>query len=223
MKTIFLIAILSASHFCALSQKKIIEGGFDAGINFNAELGGTISKDVKAGTVGFNAGAHIKINSTKNFGVKAFLQYEQYGWKYRSLTFENSTGTGFAKGDVIYKFDYLNLTVLPEFTFGNKIKFNAGAGLFVGLLLNNKTTMKLQDQSAPYQMTTTSSKSNNLKPLNFGISGDIGIQIPINSKMKINFDVRDNAALTSIDKSESNSSGRKTNALSLIFGVSIPL
>ncbi|MEO6683879.1 MAG: porin family protein [Ginsengibacter sp.] len=215
----FLIAwILITLSFTGMGQKNTIEYGFHGGLNVNSSHGSS-SLNKKAGsTLGYHLGSHVKVKMTNHFGVKAILQYEQLGWAYRSLYFENNTGTGFSKGDVTYHLNYLNLPLLAEYEFGNKIKFNGQAGIFVGALLKNQYITTIQDRS-PSKI-----KSDNWKLLNYGISVGIGSQITLTQKMKLNIDLRNSLGLCNLYKSSNSAQGtQKTNSLLISSGLSFLL
>jgi outer membrane protein with beta-barrel domain len=211
-------SILVVLFFPAIAQEKSIEYGFHGGINFNSSHGGSLVNGKSTTAIGYNAGSHIKLRLTSHFAVKGILQYEQIGWAYRSLTFENSSGTGLANGDVTYKLSYLNLPLLAEYEFGQKIKFNSSAGLFFGTLLKNQLITNIEGQA------TTKSSSKNLSVFNYGVSFGIGTQIPIARKIKLNFDLRNNLGLANLNKSSiSSQSTQKTNSLSISSGLSFRL
>jgi outer membrane protein with beta-barrel domain len=222
MKKHFFLTIVSITFFLfSKSQNNVFEYGLHGGLNLNNAYGTAINKDYRHFLLGFNLGGHIKINTSSRFGVKAILQYEQNGWTYRSLTFENNSGTAIGKGDALFKLNYLTLPVLAEYSFGNKVKVNTNAGVFFGVLLNNQIITKIKEPVPPNENTTTKSKSDYRKATNFGISFGTGVQVPFSSKLGLDVNILDNYGLLNINKptGSSTSSTIKTNSLSLSFGI----
>ena len=216
--------VLSLLFFIASAQKKSNEIGFHGGVNFNSASGNGINKSYRGTQFGFNAGGSIKINCTNNFGVKIIFNYEQYGWAYRSLFLENAAGTDIGKGDIIYKLNYLNFPVLVEYTAGNKIKFNANAGVFVGFLIRNERITKVREGLNGGAPSTSSSSLNYWKAINYGIAVGFGIQMNLTSKIKLNINVRNDVGLANINKPQGTTSNSvKTNSLSISPRLSFPL
>jgi hypothetical protein len=218
-KNVLLNTILLILFFHGKSQINSLEYGFHGGINLNSASGTAVNQEYKNTLLGFNIGGHFKINTSNRFGIKAILQYDQNGWAYRSLTFEDNTGTIIGMGDVLFKLNYLNLPILAEYSFGNKITFNTAAGLFLGILLNNQIITKVNEPIAPNPVTTTKTSSDFRKSGNFGISLSAGIQIPISAKTKLVFNIHDNYGLSNIYEAQGSSGNTlKTNSFALISG-----
>ncbi len=214
--TTFFIAAFNYSQ----GQTRSIEYGFAAGININSAYGSAVNKTYSEPLLGFNVGGHLKFNTSPRFGIKAILRYEQQGWAYRSLTFEDNTGTTIGKGDVLFKLNYLSLPVLAEYSFGNKLKFTLGGGLFVGFLLNNQIITKINEPVAPNPVSITKSRSDARKATNFGLSFSAGIQIPLSTKVQLAFNLHENYGLENINKSQGlNNTTLKTNSLGINAGV----
>lgn len=223
-KCTFLIPFFICLFLISNGQKTSTEYGFQTGLNLNSAYGSSVSKDLKGILPGLSIGAHIKINLKKQFGLKMIVAYDQYGWAYRSVYLEDNTGTALGKGDVLFKLNYLNLPVLAEYSFGNKIKFYVDAGMFFGVLLNNWLITKVNEPLSPGQVTVTKNKSAYRNSTNFGICLGFGTQIPIASKIKLNFDLRNSTGLSNINKSSSaGSSTIKTNTISILGGLSFKL
>ena len=216
------LAAFTVLIFIALSsnaQKLSWEYGLQTGINLNSAYGTAINKDFNGPLLGLSIGGHIKMNSSPHFGIKVIVQYDQNGYAYRGLTFMNIPENRLVKGDVITRVNYINLPVIAEYAFGNKIKFTAGAGMFFGILLGKQLIIKIKDMPA----STTKSKPDYIRSANFGITACAGLQFPLGKKLKLNIDFRDNYGFANINKSTSSAynTSIKTNALSLLFGLSL--
>lgn len=212
--TLMLIAIKSNA------QKHNWEYGFQAGININSAYGTAVSKDYKSILPGLGIGGHIQYNLSNHIGITALPQYDQNGWSYRNLTFASASGNGLDKGDVLMKRNYLNLPILATYTTGKKIKFTIGTGVFFGLLLSNHFIVKIKEPTT----SSTKSTSSSAKSFNFGITANAGIQIPLQQKLKLIIGIHNNYGLVNTNKTASAyTSTIKTNALSLITGLTLPL
>lgn len=216
MKKFFALNFLSIFLFLvSMGQKNKTEYGISGGLNVNSAYGESVSKDFKSTLVGFSAGGSIKYNTSKHFGIKALLQYDQNGWAYRSLTLATNTGNLLGKGDILFKLNYLTLPLLAEYSFGNKIKFKTGAGIFLGLLLSNQVITKVKEPYAPNNTPTTKSRSDYRRSANFGLSFGAGLQIPVSSAVKFDLGLRNNLGLANIYKGDATI---KTNSFSIQTG-----
>ena len=201
-----------------------MEYGFHWGINLNTAYGSAIDKNHRSSLTGVSIGGHLKIRKSEHVGLKILLAYDQYGWTYKSLQFENSTATGFVDADVLFKLNYLNLPVMAEYSFGKKVKINLDGGLFLGVLLNNEVVTKLKKPIPPNEEAITSFSSNSRSAANFGVCFGVGIQIPISSKVKVDFDLKNSTGLSNVNKSNATySSTTKTNSITILGGLTFEL
>lgn len=216
----YLIATLMLIAIKSNAQKHSWEYGFHAGININSAYGTAVSKDYKSTLPGLGIGGHIQYNLSNHIGITAMPQYDQNGWSYRNLTFTSSSGGILDTGDIIIKRNYLNIPILATYTTGKKIKFTIGSGVFFGLLLSNHFIVKIKEPTT----SSTKSNSSSAKSFNFGIAANAGIQIPLRQKLRLVIAIHDNYGLVNTNKTTTAySSTIKTNALSLITGLTLPL
>jgi opacity protein-like surface antigen len=171
-----------------------------------------IGKEQTGILAGLHIGGHIKINITSHFGVKTILAYDQIGSSYGSLMLENSTGTGIVRGELVSKLNYLNLPLLAEYSFGNKVKFNVNAGAFAGCLLKYTMITKTEEPGVSAKRTSP----NTHKSTNFGISVGVGIQVPITTLIKLDIGIQDNLGLSNTYK---NGGTTKINSVAVIAGL----
>jgi opacity protein-like surface antigen len=218
-KNIFFSLIYTGLFFISKAQKHIMEYGFQSGLNLNTIHGKTNLKQSASVLTGLSVGGHFKINITNQFGVKAIIAYDQCGWALRSLVFADNFGAEIGKTDVFIKLNYLNMPLLAEYSFGNKVKFNVDGGIFFGFLLGDKIITKVTQSLQPGQAPKTTGTSDNRKATNFGLSFGAGVQIPVTHTVKLDFGVRDNLGLVNISKSQTANSSIKTNAFSILAGV----
>jgi hypothetical protein len=217
MKKLFTCSLLFACFYVSsFAQEKKFEFGLHAGLNLN-----TVRTDVFPGTqtgslLGANFGFDLGFKCSEHFGIKAMPQIDQNGWAFRSVYLEGTPpGAPLQKGDILVRLAYLNLPVLAHYSFGEKVKFNAGAGGFAGLLIDNLLVTKPSKNSGPELHKTTSS-SDSYKSLNYGLSFSAGVQLPLNKRLKLNLGLLENLGLASINKS---GGSIRTNALTTMVGV----
>ena len=195
------------------------EYGIQSGININSANGNSIDKSHRKLTTGIAVGGHIRMKISDKVGIKLSVQYDQNGWSYHSLAFEDNTGTTLGTGDAIFKLNYLNIPVVTELSFGKKIRYRTNGGIFFGYLLSNQTIIKIKEPAPPNIASTTSSSSE-YRSTNFGLSFGIGMQIPVTHKLKLDLDMQDNIGLVNIDKAGGDI---KTNTILISAGLSVPL
>jgi hypothetical protein len=212
--------LLLLATFTGTAQQHKVEYGFRGGINLNTAYGSGISKQYSGYTTGLSIGGHLKVNTSAHFGVKISPLYDVYGWAYRDLYLEDSVN-GLAKADVIFKPTYLNVPVLAEYTWGRKVKVSVGAGGFFGLLLSSRYVTKLKTPiSGRPAVTKTNSES--FKRFNAGLTGSVGVQVPLTSRMALSVHVQNATGLTNINKAPAgapNMSDIKTLTFSALAGL----
>ena len=225
MKRILLSLFLINLFIIGNGQKSKFEYGFQSGLNISSSYGDAFSQVKRGPLTGLHIGGHLKVTKTENWGFKFLVSYDNIGWIYKSLTLEsNTSSTGLMNVDISIKLNYLNMPVLAEYSFGNKIKINVDGGFFLGILLNNKVITEVKEPIPPNQEPILESSSIARKGTNFGLSLGSGVQIPIASRLTLDFNVRDNLGLTSINKSQSSYSvGMKTNTFTISAGLSFKL
>lgn len=222
-KRLLIILILSGLSFSGKSQTNKLEYGFQSGLNSNYFMGRGLNKDHNSILTGFSIGGHIKMKTSEHFGLKILLSYDENGYAYRSLTFENSTSTGLVKADVLIRHNYINMPVIAEYSFGRKVTINLDAGAFIGVMLNSQVITKYKQPLPPGQVAEVRSSSNNDHPLNYGLSLGLGIQIPISSKIKLDLDLRNHTGLNNIVIINRNNPRQEANCFAILGGLSFQL
>jgi hypothetical protein len=217
----FLLTVLAVLSLIKVDAQKSSYVGVHFGANINSAYGSAIASEKRASYTGINIGADFTRISSKHFVLKASLQYEQMGWAYHSLYFEDNSGNTIGKGDLLYKSSYVSLPILANYSFGHKINFTLGGGLFASALLDSKLKMKLKEGSS---QTATAGNSEARKRFNYGIVTNAGAQIPITKKITLNLDVRNVVGIANIYKSPTTYNNTiRTRSVSFLSGVSFYL
>ena len=224
LKHFLLTIVFIALVFIGQAQRKLVSYGLQAGVNINSAHGSDIIKGEIDRDLGINISGHLTFGITNDLSIKTILEYEHAGWSYRGFVFQNirATGSALAEGDIIYKLKYINLPVFAEYTFGKKIKFHADAGVFAGTLLSSRLIMRYHDMMQPSGDTTVESRTN-FKKINYGLAFGIGTRLPLTSRLKLDFDVRNKIGLGNIDNFKEANSAKKTMCLSVVAGLSFLL
>ena len=217
MKETFIILFFLLNLYSTSGQTNAkLTHGFLFGYNLSSANGSSISKSARKFRPGFFADYHIRIKISNAVAFKMALSYDQNGWFYRSLKFAGTNGTVLVNGDVDYKLNYLTIPASTELIFGKRVKYYTDFGLFLGVLLNNRTIVKIYDPNAPNGLIETSGSSNSWKSTNFGIVTGAGLYASITKKIALEFKFSDKIGLQNIGKSGSNF---KTNSLSISSGL----
>lgn len=146
---------------------------------------------------------------------------------YSFNTGYGDAGTGITgSGKVTRHFDYLTLPVLARFTFGQKAHFFFNTGLFAGISTRQveirEGTMKYPSQGGTITYYKTTSHSiEDFNPIDFGLVGGIGIEVPLKKKWNISMEMRDNLGL--ISSILRNNYSLRTNTLTMLLGISYKL
>jgi hypothetical protein len=220
-KHLLITLLLSGLFFSGKSQTTKFEYGFQGGLNNNYFIGRGLNKDHNSLLTGLSVGGHAKLKTSEHFGLKILLSYDENGYAYRSLTYENSTGTGLVNADVLSRHNYINMPVLAEYSFGHKVIINLDAGAFIGVMLSSQFITKYKQPLPPGQQAELRSSFNNDHPLNYGISLGMGIQIPVASKIKLDVDLRNHTGLDNIVRL--NRSRQEANCFAILGGLSFEL
>jgi len=163
------------------------------------------SLETKAG-VSFTGGIAGQYNINEMWSVKLGAAYER-------------KGSDIERTDIVTKggvnMDYISIPLLLKAKFGKKIKFFVNAGPYLGILLSSKNRLDAYS-NIPETETNTDSTT---KKTDFGISGGIGMEIPVGRNGAFTIEVRDNFGLTNISESrETNAPEIKLNTVNFMVG-----
>ena len=189
------LLFISICLYCKSQQN--MEYGLQLGLNLNSAHGYSVESDNKKTLLGINAGGYFKWNSSEKFGLKGMLLLNERGFAFRNLLIEYPGG-GVGDGDIELKSGWLNLYILPEFSFGNNIRFTLAAGPYAGALLHNKLTTKFNDVSIGGNPGSVSRKSESLESFDYGLAAAAGIQFPFGKKLKWLFEIRNDFGLANV-------------------------
>ena len=211
--TSFLVLFCCTKSF---SQQTRFTFGIHSGGNLNTARGKAFSNAEPDNNFGLNIGLDVEFKLSKSFSLKAMPQIDRNGWAFKNLLLPGiPPATNFQKGSAVTRLIYLNLPVTANHVFGNKIRYHFGAGVFGGVLLNEKLTIQ-QKVTEGALLVASANYTNNYKRFNFGLAFNAGAQLPLTKSLKLNLGVLENFGLANINKKEGSI---KTNSLSGIIGV----
>lgn len=173
MKKIF-TTLFMVMGICSLTQaqsKKTMEYGISSGINA-AYVISSQQNSVSPGLIwepNFAVSAERAIND--EWGIKAKVIYDRKGWGDGYYFSNSKTVTG-----VYYSINYITIPIAATIHFGNENNWYANIGPYVGFLLSAKENYNNTDLKSSFSST------------DFGGAGGLGIQFPLNNKLKIFFE-----------------------------------
>lgn len=162
-------------------------------------------------------GLFVQYNISNMFALRMDPAFERLANNSGEINYTDPSGNIIGTGIIRFHYDYVTVPVLLRACIGNKIKYFLNAGPSLSFLLGQKTIT-----DSPRGNSTTTN-TNNYKTLNFGLTGGIGMAIPIKEKFSLSFELRNNYGLSNIYVSSSSNSAIKTNATSLLVGFSYKL
>ncbi len=240
------IFLFSAISFNLCAQQ--IKIGFKAGTSIpNLHDVGTneISEGYKS-KVAENFGVIADIGVSEKFSIKTGVDYAGQGGIRNGQQPVTNLPTQFAQllpdGTYLYAdfnneatLNYLEIPLMGKLEWGNKLKYYANAGPYIGILLNaeQKTSgnspfyldkygtmpLTIQDQPLPPQpFDATTEINDDVRSSNFGITGGIGLSYGLNRTSAILLDARAAYGLRSIQKDTVVNGESKTGGLFLTLG-----
>ena len=112
--------------------------------------------------------------------------------------------------------DYISIPVLGHNSFGNKIHYFINLGPYLAFLLKGTSRM----QSFNGNTNTEQDYTKRLQNLDIGITGGLGIQIPIKTDFALSFEVRHNLGLHNLIRNHPDASeSMKTSSTNFLIGL----
>lgn len=196
---------------CSSYGQHAISIGLQSGLNISSAHNTISSKEHRKAGNGLSLGGYAGIEFGKHLGLTVSPSYDQYNWSHPNFIFESGNG------GIRQRIQYINLPVVLFYSFGNSIQFHVGAGLFGGLLIDHKSTVKTTDTTAGAQ--TIEQLGGEYKNINAGVVLAAGIRVPVSKYINLLLDVRNSTGLTNIR----NDMGLKLNTVSILAGLSFKI
>lgn len=206
-----------------------IEGGPNATFALGTNKPGNSYGYKKYPDYGTTTGLTFQWNSRKHFSLRTGICFEQKSFTSKTIYVDFNSGSS-SEYRHINKFNYLTLPVLARFTFGKKVQFFYNAGVFVGYLNNQHTGMTgdsyyqigLETIHTSYKESYDNTSQYNRFDL--GITGGVGIGIPVKNHWYLSAEFRENFGLLDIyNASNYNTNTSNLNTFNLLLGISYKL
>lgn len=160
-----------------------------------------------------SGGFIFQYNTKKILSFKTGFSYQRKGFQSQDFSYVDNNGNFIGNGKSVFSFDYITLPILVKASFGKKVQFFVNAGPYVGFLLakNERFVMDKETISENKNMS-------GLQRWDFGVTGGIGIAIPIKETWMVHAEVRNYFGLIDLD-SWGNTANMYTNTTDLRIGV----
>ena len=157
----------------------------------------------------FAAGAFVQWNLDQQFSIRVPLLFERKGSRVEN-------GALLSGQEATIRYSYLTLPVLFRLNVGDKkLRYFLNAGPYLAYLLD----LGMYSEGEPVSDNFTTTKS--FKKFDAGISGGIGVSLPIKDHFTLSLEVRNNLGLMNISDLPVYGDGSiKTNVTQLLLGVS---
>ena len=197
MKTKLLIALFILINFAGYSQQKI-DYAFIGGINFNkAEHNPDYLNE--SNLFGYNGGLQVQYHFAENFSIKNRVQYNQKGYKFKSLMIEYPD-LSIGKADILTRYDYIDIKILPSFNMGNKVKFSTFFGPNIGFLTESTLITKYKDGNMAGTDYNVNRGSELAENINFALVAGVGGLVKLSSKLHLSVDVLYDHGFSNVQK-----------------------
>ncbi len=213
---LFLSAISIGSISNLQAQNSMFDLGLEGGPNLSTVNITSPLFDVNTDPIVFGSGGFIFQYNFKNFlSIKTGLSYQRKGFQFSETPFLSANGDFIGSGRTVYSLDYMTLPILVKASFGKKVQFFVNAGPYVGFLLGKteRTKLTLNDS----EQISKNKDMTGLNRWDLGVSGGIGIAIPIRTYWVISVEARNYTGL--MDIAESSNVRWITNTTDLRIGV----
>lgn len=165
----------------------------------------------------FSSAGFIFQYNCKNFlSFKTGLSYQRKGYQMKNITLTDENNMLIDQVRFSSKMDYLTFPLLVKANFGEKVQFFVNAGPYIGYMIGKSNEMKGDAYNH-----IKKGDFNGINRWDFGITGGVGIAIPIRVYWVVTVELRNYTGLTDII--QSNFVKQYTNTTDLRIGVAYKL
>lgn len=211
---LFLLLFLFPISLFSQDSKFVL--GLQGGAGYsNIDISNSNSPEYKEPDIGFIVGINLMYHFNNTISLRTGLNFERKSFKYKDFPIVGLFSTKYATD--IWAFDYLVLPIMGQYSFGKKKNVYIMGGMFSGFLYNNQYSRKNYYSNATeiYRFNDFIERFNRFE---FGITSGVGFSLPLDNKLLISFEIRNNYGLTNIKKSDINTF--YSNTIIGIFGIS---
>ena len=210
-----ILGVLVLISSLIFGQTNQIDIGFEGGPSLISLHGNDMIESYKDLSLGFSGGLTFQYNFSKLISLRTNISFERKGLTTKSQATDEY---GNPIGELTFhsNFNYLTLPLLCRLTFGKKINFYVNAGPYLGYLLKQKN---ITEAFGEYPKTETDN-IDNFERLDFGLTTGLGMNFPIQEKLLLSVEIRNNLGLTNISSLPVVNDGSiKTNSTNLLIGI----
>ncbi len=209
LRTLILIVVLFCSSLL-FGQTNKINVGLEIGPSLRSLRGNDFLKNNEI-SFGFSGGLTFQYNFTKLLSLRTNISFERKGLT-KKIQATDEFGKPIGETTIQSNFDYLTIPLLARFTFGKKIHFFVNAGPFMGYLLKQKEVVEAFEDYTD--------NTDDFKRLDFGITTGLGMSFPIQDKLLLTIEIRNNLGMVNTSHiSIVNDGSIKTISTNLLFGI----
>jgi hypothetical protein len=204
--------------YTSYGQTNKIEIGIEGSPSLVFLRGNDVIDNTQKPTIGVSCGLFFQYNINKFFSLRTNLAYERKGSRASGVA-TDIKGNYLGEITINTNFDYVTLPILARATYGKKIHLFVNSGPYIGYLF--KHSIVITGDNIP---TTTDEDISQYKRFDIGITGGLGLSIPIKTKFAFSFEVRNNLGLNNISQAKVVNDGTiKTNSTNFLLGLSYKL
>jgi hypothetical protein len=216
---IFLLTLLLPISLFSQDSKFVVglQGGTGySSLNYSFNFSGTQVSEVK-GILGYAGGITLQYNFYKFLSLHTAFLHEKKGNRFLFNTPQESLLSNSIEYEVFSTENIYNIIpVLVRATFGKKIKYFGSVGTYFGFLQSQKQIEYLINSNSDLIIRTHSNFFH--QTFDFGISSGFGIIYPLDERLNLSLEFRNNYGLTNLVKDNPNTS--YTNSTLAMFGLS---
>ncbi|MEM6265757.1 MAG: outer membrane beta-barrel protein [Bacteroidota bacterium] len=212
MKTRLTILLI---FLCSLASVNAQDGfiAVNANLGFGTvNLNGDVLGNNQSG-LAYTGGVGLQFLSSRTVSLVTGLTLEQKGANFEGTDFFDVGGVEFGTEDLRNRISYLTIPAMVRLSTSGDVKFYVQGGPYVSWLLQNRVMTDdgelLSDDQAPYQ------------DMDLGLTGGVGILIPIIGPIKLNLEARHSQGFYNINTISPSDNTVTTQGTYLLFGVSL--
>ncbi len=213
MKSILItLSFISIGITSIQAQSNRYDWGIEGGPNLSTVR--TVNNpylDAKPRVLG-SGGFIFQYNTKKILSFKTGFSYQRKGFQSQDFLYVDNNGNYIGEGKDLFSLDYITLPILVKASFGKKVQFFVNAGPYAGFLLAKNARTVLDNKE-----TFEDKSMAGLNRWDFGVTGGIGIAVPIKEFWMVHAEIRNYSGLQNIN--ESGNSKLYTNTTDLRLGI----
>ena len=212
------LILITLIFFASLlfGQTDKIETGIEIGPSLISLRGNNSLESHNDLSIGFSSGLSFQYNLSIHLSIRTNVSFERKG-VFSKVLATDENGYPIAELTVHSNYNYLTVPILGRLTFGKGIKFFVNAGPYFGYLIKQND---LIEPLWKFQEKIEFDNTDNFERLDYGLTTGFGANFPINNKLLLSLEIRNNLGLLNISAIPIENEGTiKTNSTNLLIGI----